>query len=83
MKIERIILCYPDMDRIIVEKPKGGLIEDALSRFDLSKVTGLDVTVSLTVEEFHRLRGMGQVILTSASNVPVMEITTDGPVSAQ
>jgi hypothetical protein len=84
MKIDKIVLCYPDMDRILVEKPKNGAIEDALSRFDLSKVVSLDVTVSLTLEEFRSLQGMGQLVVSgpfNSSNVLVTEVTTDGPIS--
>ena len=61
MKIDRIVLCYPDMDRIIVEK------EENLKKFDLSKVSALDVTASMTLEEFHRFRAMDQYIVTASA----------------
>lgn len=73
MKIERIVLCYPDMDRIILSKPKGGVIEDALNRYDLSKVIGYDVEVSLSPEEFLRFRSLNQTIgETGSSNIVEM-----------
>lgn len=50
MKIERIVLAYPDMDRLIVAK------EEHLSRFDLSKVTYIEYTASMTPEEFVEFR---------------------------
>lgn len=50
MKIERIVLCYPDMDRIVVAK------EEHLSRFDLRKVSAIEYTTSMTAEEFAEFR---------------------------
>jgi hypothetical protein len=49
VKIERIVLCYPDMDRIIVDK------REQLVKFDLSKISGADVRVVLSAEEFRAL----------------------------
>ena len=50
MKINRITLCYPDMDRIIVDREKD------LEKYDLAKVSGVDVSVSLSLDEFNALR---------------------------
>lgn len=50
VKIERIVLCYSDMDRIIVAK------EEHLSRFDLRKVSYIEYTTSMTPEEFAKFR---------------------------
>lgn len=50
MKIERIVLCYSDMDRIVVAK------QEHLSRFDLRKVTAIEYTTSMTAEEFAEFR---------------------------
>ena len=50
MKLIRIVLCYPDMDRIIVDREKD------LEKYDLSKVSSYDVLASLTAKEFAALR---------------------------
>lgn len=55
MKLLRTVLCYPDMDRIIVEKEKD------LVKYDLSKVSSFDMTIEMTPEEFQRFRSNGQV----------------------
>ena len=49
MKIGRIVLCYPDMDRIIVDR------KEQLEKYDLSKISAADVLVNLSVEEFKTL----------------------------
>ena len=49
MKVGRIVLCYPDMDRIVVDKKQD------LGRYDLSKINAAEVKVILSVEEFKAL----------------------------
>lgn len=50
MRLGRIVLCYPDGDRIIVDKEKD------LEKYDLGKASAVDVVVSLSVEEFAAVR---------------------------
>ena len=49
MKILRIVLCYPDMDKIIVDK------EQDLVKYRLEECSGADVQVSLSMDEFRAL----------------------------
>ena len=52
MKIGRLWLCYPDMDRIIIDK-----IQD-LAKYDLSKVSSIDVRLDLSVDEFLHVKNL-------------------------
>lgn len=83
MKIERIVLCYPTMDRIIVDggskivdgQRRKTTPEEELSKYDLSRVTGYDVNVSLSPEEFISLREIGQRTASETGNAGVNSIT--------
>lgn len=50
MKIGRMWVCFPDGDRIIVDREKD------LEKYDLSKASGIEAVVSFSVEEFNALR---------------------------
>lgn len=53
MKLERIVLGYPDMDRIIVDRVKD------LPKYNLDAVTSYDVRLAgLTKEEMDRILEM-------------------------
>jgi hypothetical protein len=65
MKIERILLCYDDGDKIIVNR------EADLVKYDLSKVSSFEATCKVNRQEFDRLRGFGQIITAESSNVEV------------
>lgn len=60
MRIERIVLCYADGDKIIIRD------EEDLSRYDLSKVKSYEVEASLSPDEFVRFRAMNQTIASTA-----------------
>lgn len=48
MKILRMKLCYPEGDKIIIDKEKD------LERFDLSKVSSIETEAQMTKEEFEK-----------------------------
>lgn len=50
MRLIRMLLCFPDGDKIIVENEAG------LQKFNLDAVKTFEVNVSLTREEFEKLR---------------------------
>lgn len=49
MQIERTVLCFPDMDRIIVDKL------EKLGKYNLEAVNGVNVEISMSVPEFRAL----------------------------
>ena len=71
MKITKIILCFEDMDRIVVEPghSKDGIIsvEEQLKKYNLSKVTGYDLRIEVSPEEFLKLRLLNQTVITMES----------------
>jgi hypothetical protein len=50
MRLMRIVLCFPDGDKIIVEN------EESLVKFNLDAVKTFEVQVSTSREEFEKLR---------------------------
>lgn len=54
MKIIRIRLCFPDGDKIIVDK------ESELVKYNLDNVSSFDVEMAMNREEFDRVRNKPQ-----------------------
>ena len=50
MKIERMVLSFPDMNHIIVDH------EGQLVNYNLERAVGIDVNVSMKMEEFAAFR---------------------------
>lgn len=71
MKITKIILCFEDMDRIVVEPghSKDGIIsvEEQLKKYNLSKVTGYDLRIEVSPEEFLKLRLLNQTVIVESA----------------
>lgn len=50
MRMGRMLLCFPDGDRIIVDR-----LPD-LAKYNMDQVSAVDVTLSLSMEEFAAIR---------------------------
>ena len=50
MKFGRMYVCYPDGDRIIVDRMQD------LEKYNLQKASGIEAVLSLSMEEFEALK---------------------------
>jgi len=49
MNVERITLCYPNGDKIVVNS------QESLERFVLDKIQSMEIVSTMTLDEFNRI----------------------------